>query len=125
MVTGIAKLLLQKNLPKLGNYLRNPSHIPGIGARDKAQARQFYREMGMPDTTGTELMRKGITATGGLAMVDFFSEDLPIEKVQEDTSPLKFKSGIEQEGGPPRVIKQPKIIPLPDKKDSGNKKLEK
>ena len=125
MVTGIAKLLLQKNLPKLGNYLRNPSHIPGIGARDKVQARQFYREMGMPDTTGTELMRKGITATGGLAMVDFFSEDLPIEKVQEDTSPLKFKSGIEQEGGPPRVIKQPKIIPLPDKKDSGNKKLEK
>ena len=126
MVTGIAKLLLQKNLPKLGNYLRNPSHIPGIGARDKVQARQFYREMGMPDTTGTELMRKGITATGGLAMVDFFADDL--EPVQESTTidpkdyPTKFGQGpVDQY---PTVVKQPKIIPLPDKKDSGNKKLE-
>ena len=124
MVTGIAKLLLQKNLPKLGNYLRNPSHIPGFGARDKVQARQFYREMGMPDTTGTELMRKGITATGGLAMMDFFADDL--EAVQEDTSIPDYSKSWPEESylDRPKIIKKPKIIPLPDKKDSGNKKLE-
>ena len=126
MVTGIAKLLLQKNLPKLGNYLRNPSKIPLLGARDKVQARQFYREMGMPDTTQSELIRKGITATSGLAMIDFFSDDL--ESVQEDTVidpkdyPTKFGKGpVDQY---PTVVKQPKLIPLPDKKETANKKLE-
>jgi hypothetical protein len=45
-------------------------------------------------------------------------------KVQEDTvvkdlsSYGEFESGIEQEGGPPLVIKKPKIIPLPDKTDA-------
>jgi hypothetical protein len=125
MVAGIARLLLQKGLPKLGNYLRNPSHIPGIGARDKVQARQFYREMGMPDTTGTELMRKGITATGGLAMADFFAGDLPIEKVQEDTSIPDYSKSWPEESylDRPKIIKKPKIIPT-DPEESGNKKLE-
>jgi|TARA_R110002020_G_scaffold475034_1_gene708356 hypothetical protein len=126
VVAGIAKLLLQKNLPKLGNYLRNPSKIPLLGARDKVKAREFYREMGMPDTTQSELMRKGLTATGGLAMIDFFSDDLT--RVQEDTVidpkdyPTKFGKGpVDQY---PTVVKQPKVIPLPKKDETGNKKLE-
>ena len=125
MVAGIAKLLLQKNLPKLGNYLRNPSRIPLVGARDKVQARQFYREMGMPDNTYQSLVRKGVTATSGLAMMDFFADDL--EPVQEDTSVPDYSKSWPEESylDRPKIIKQPKIVSSDPSDGTGNKKLDK
>jgi hypothetical protein len=125
VVAGIAKLLLQKNLPKLGNYLRNPSRIPLVGARDKVQARQFYREMGMPDNTYQSLVRKGVTATGGLAMMDFFADDL--EPVQEDTSVPDYSKSWPEESylDRPKIIKQPKIITSDPSDKNENKKLDK
>jgi hypothetical protein len=81
--------------------------------------------MGMPDNTYQSLVRKGVTATGGLAMMDFFADDL--EPVQEDTSVPDYSKSWPEESylDRPKIIKQPKIITSDPSDKNENKKLDK
>ena len=80
----------------------------------------------MPDNTYQSLVRKGVTATSGLAMADFYADDLA--PVQESTAidpkdyPTKFGQGpVDQY---PQVVKQPKIITSDPSDKNENKKLD-
>ena len=120
MVTGIAKLLLQQSLkqgskrfaqPLRGSYKNNPYF-------------KNYADM----MTGQQGWKKGAASWYGTGLaIDEVSDLLP-ERVQEDTNiiPAEDLSPYQKDGPvdmPPELIKEPKVIPLPDKKTTANEKI--
>ena len=122
MVSGIAKLLLQQSLKQGSKRFAQPLR----GAYKNNPYFKNYADI----MTGQQGWKKGAVGWYGTDLaLDTFSDLLP-ERVQEDTiitaedlAPPKFKSGIAEEGGSTEVIKEPKVIPLPDTKDTANKKI--
>ena len=126
MVTGIAKLLLQQSLkqgskrfaqPLRGAYGSNPYFKNYV---DMMTGQQGWKK-GAAAWYGTDLAMDTVSDVTELGLPERVQEDTIIST--EDLAPPKFKSGIAEEGGSTEVIKKPKVIPLPDKKETSNKKI--
>ena len=122
MVTGIAKLLLQQGLKQGSKRFAQPLR----GAYQNNPYFKNYAEM----MTGQQGWKKGAAAWYGTDYaMDTVSDLMLPERTQEDVvipaedlGPPQFpKDGPVDM--PPDVVKKPKIIETPDKKDTSNKKI--
>ena len=121
MVTGIAKLLLQQGLKQGSKRFAQPLR----GAYKNNPYFKNYADM----MTGQQGWKKGSASWFGTGLaIDEVSDLLP-ERVQEDTiitaedlAPPEFPKD-DLVDMPPEVIKNPEVIPLPDKKDTANEKI--
>jgi len=121
VVSGIAKLLLQQGLKQGSKRFAQP-------LRRAYESNPYFKNYA-DIMTGQQGWKKGAVGWYGTDLaLDTFSDLLP-ERVQEDTiitaedlAPPKFpKDGPVDM--PPELIKEPKIIKTPDKKDTANKKI--
>jgi len=121
VVTGIAKLLLQQGLKQGSKRFAQPLR----GAYKNNPYFKNYADM----MTGQQGWKKGSASWFGTGLaIDEVSDLLP-ERVQEDTiitaedlAPPEFPKD-DLVDMPPEVIKNPEVIPLPDKKDTANEKI--
>ena len=129
MVTGIAKLLLQQSLkqgskrfaqPLRGAYGSNPYFKNYV---DMMTGQQGWKK-GAAAWYGTDLALDTVSDVAELGLPERVQEDI-VEAIvipAEELGPPKFpKDGPVDM--PPDVVKKPKIIDTPDKKDTSNKKI--
>jgi hypothetical protein len=126
VVTGIAKLLLQQSLKQGSKRFAQP-------LRGAYKSNSYFKDY-VDMMTGQQGWKKGAAAWYGTdlamdAVSDVAELGLP-ERVQEDTTIIEAKDlspFLEEKKSPvdmpPEIIKEPKVIPLPDKKETSNKKI--